>query len=302
MTAWADLSCRTADLGGDFNADVAWLGVPPLRGLSHLIVLIHGFNDPVDEARVAYQAFDRLQSAMVSPGLDWAFGATVVRYFWPGDANWGLLRPAFYAKALGRADDAGSLLADIVKDLSAHAPGVLTLDLVAHSMGNRAALRAMGLLQGVAGVHLRKVVHMAAAVPVGRLEQPKDELAQGLAMETAEGEATSLYSGDDKVLAYAFPVGETEDASEEGHWPVALGHRDWLQGHSVPRFNQSDASPAGHGDYWPGPAAQAQVRQALDLAVAGSRVLPERATPVASEPLTRELDTRTTATRQVALA
>ena len=294
----AQLVCRTADAGGDIDPLRAWLSVPDLRGKSHLIFLIHGYNDTVDDAQAAYASFRKLQAAKVAAGLDWTFGATLVEVFWPGDARWGIARPAFYPWALPLADKTAELLSEIVKDLCSYAGGELTIDLVCHSVGNRVAMRMLSLLGNPSNLVVRRAVHMAAAVPVGRLETQGDEFSRGLADETAVGKAASFYSSDDDVLAYAFPLGETADFPQEGVLPVALGHRDWPLGHSRPGMGQFDASPAGHGDYWFGDSVQTKVRDVLDLGVSGPAETPVHATPVAAALPARGLEARATQRRQ----
>lgn len=299
MTACAQIVCRTDAEGGDLDPVRAWTSVSNLRGTAHIIVLIHGYNDTEDEARGAYQAFCQLQAAIVRSGLDWTFGATVVEVFWPGDARWGIARPAYYPWALPVADKTAALLSDIVRDLCAFGHGELVLDLVAHSMGNRIALGLLSSLQRVSGLQVRRSIHMAAAVPTWRLEKTTDEFALGLSVETARGEATSLYSPADAVLAYAFPVGETADLPDEGFLPVALGHQQWTAGHSWVNLAQWSAYPAGHGDYWSGKPVNAQVTFALDLGAATPRIINAYDTPTAAELDERNLDTRTIPTRSV---
>ena len=299
MTSSVEITCRTADAGGDIDPLRAWFSIPTLRGRQHLIFLVHGYNDTVDEARDAYKSLDKFQTDLVQAGRDWTFGATLVHFFWPGDAQWGIARPAFYPWALALADKSAALLGDIIKDLANFAGGRLVVDVVAHSMGNRVALRSLSLAGNLPGLEVRRSIHMASAVPVGRLEDAADELARGLRNETATGKAASLYSSHDGVLAYAFPVGETADFPQEGVLPVALGHRDWPLGHTRENFSQWDAGPAGHGDYWFGRSAQVEVHEVLDLGVSGLKEIVERATPVAAALSTRDLASRTTASRGV---
>ena len=91
-----DLNFRQATSGGDINEPQALLQAEALRGLPHLILLLHGYNDDKHDADMAYQAFwDREQSA-VGAGRDWAPGAAVVRVFWPGDARWWIASALFY--------------------------------------------------------------------------------------------------------------------------------------------------------------------------------------------------------------
>lgn len=299
MTAFVEISCRTSEEGGDIDPMKAWLSLPALRGTQHLIFLIHGYNNTLAEAKDAYQSLDQFQRAQAGAGRDWAFGATVVPVFWPGDARWGLLRPTYYPFALPKADQTADILGEILTDLLGFAGGMLTVDLVAHSMGNRIGLRMQSLVAGTAGLLVRRSVHMASAVPTRRLERAADGLSRGLDAETREGKAASLYSEDDGVIAYAFPVGETADFPDEGVLPVALGHCDWPLGHGRTNFTQWNASPAGHHDYWFGKAAQIEVHDVLDLGVVGPRELVSHDTPAAPPMEPRELAVRLTQSRGV---
>lgn len=299
MTDIVQINCRSAPAGGAIDSVRAWLSVPSLRGKSHLIVLIHGYNDTFEEATTAYAAFCKLQESMVSEGLDWTFGSTLVEVFWPGDARWGIARPAFYPWALPVADNVAELLSEIIKDLCGFASGQLTLDVVSHSMGNRIAFRLFSLLRGIGGLEPRRSMHMASAVPIGRLENQADELEAGLVIETASGKSESMFSHGDDVLAYAFPLGETADFPQEGLMPVALGHRDWLPGRSILNFAQWDAGPSGHGQYWSGNKVQAEVRDFLDLGVTGARVIYPRETPASSTSIETPPESRTLDARNV---
>lgn len=292
------INCRSAAAGGDVDPLRAWLTVPGVRGQSHIIILIHGYNDTFAEATTAYEAFLARQAALVPEGRDWTFGATLIEVFWPGDARWGIARPAFYPWALPVADNVAALLSDIIRDLGGFVQGQLTLDVVSHSMGNRVALRMLSLLQDLDGLYVRRSVHMASAVPVKRIEDEVDELARGLMLEGTAGKTESMYSHGDDVLAYAFPFGETADVAEEGVMPVALGHQDWIAGHGRLNFSQWDASPAGHGDYWSGKSIQAEVHDQLALGVGGPRVIDSRATPRAAGLASSEIESRTIEGRQ----
>jgi hypothetical protein len=261
-----EISCREQDEGGSLDPLKAWLSVRDLRGSTHVMLLIHGYNNTVDEARESYKAF--LDDGAGSP--DWTFGAMVVKVFWPGDAAWGIARPLFYPWALPAADRTAELLAEIVKDLCAHCAVPLTLDIAAHSMGNRVALRMQSLLDGQ-NLHIRRVVHMAAAVPTHRLQTSGDELRKGLMLESSSGKVLSMYSENDFVLAIAFPLGETAAFPTEGVLPVALGHEWWAGSSGIADFEQRDANPAGHSDYWRSTDTKKSARAALELGPAAPR-------------------------------
>lgn len=86
---------------------------------------------------------------------------------------------------------------------------------------------------------------MAAAVPVFKV-QPGGRLAQ--AMEHA-GTVRILYSGDDAVLRYAFPPGQTLAGNDEGVFPAALGLHRPPPG-VAGRIDPVVVNGASHSDYW----------------------------------------------------
>ncbi len=289
MTARAQLNLRAENDYGKLDRQRAWAQVDHLRGKPHLILLIHGYNAPVDKASASYNRFCELQSQLVPNGLDWTFGATVVEVYWPGDAEWGIASPAFYPWAIPLADASAQVLGEILIALS-HTCSGLIVDIVAHSMGNRVALQTAATVLG-AGLQIRRCVHMAAAVRV----DPVTLLANGLAVETADGKAESFYSAGDYVLAYAFPVGETAADPSSGLFPTALGHENWVMGRSVPNVTQWNADPAGHGDYWPGVRElQTEINATLDLSVTSARGIAGRTTPTVPPIEARQTPTRTT--------
>jgi hypothetical protein len=255
MPELCDLNFRSRTAGGGIDAIRPWLDEIKLRQRPHLIVLIHGFNNTRDEAEAAYAAFAELQQGLVPEGSDWAPGATVVRVFWPGDASWGLVSPAYYPWAVTRAQDTAATFAAMLEDLGRYAPCRLVVDFVAHSLGNRVLLRALSLLSASANIWVRRVVHMAAAVPTWKLDDSADpdNLLRGIAIESgADSHARSLFSTGDRVLSYAFPLGETVSPAHDGLFPVALGHEYWSEVSFKPTFRQEEAIGAGHSDYWGG--------------------------------------------------
>lgn len=311
MTEVIQIVCRTACAGGDIDVTRAWSSVPQLRGKSHLLFLIHGYNNTWTEANESYTAFCNLQKQAVSAGLDWTFGSTVVEVFWPGDAEWGIARPAFYPWAIPKADATADLLSAIIKDLLEFNHGELYIQIVAHSMGNRVALRMASRLSGLQGLIVRRAVHMASAVAVWKLEDNRNELSLGLAKEISTGAAISLYSEKDAVLAYAFPFGETADFVQEGFLPVALGHQKWIKGDSQLNFTQADERPAGHGDYWGGDPDESDalktrirdvIHNALDFGVSGTRSINANVTPEMAIPQDRELIGRYIPSRETGAA
>jgi hypothetical protein len=301
-----DLNFRTAPSGGDIDTDRPKRQAQALRGFPHLIFLIHGYNNDQHDGEVAYQAFCDREQALVGPGRDWAPGGVVVRVFWPGDARWWIASPLYYPFAVPRALTIAQALAGIMKDLAQHAPDVLTVDAVAHSLGNRVLFHCLLSLLGSANLFIRRVVHMAAAVPTWTLSSTaRTELLRGaLINECAPpARAASLFSGHDMVLALAFPPGETAAPTYDGEFPVALGHSHWGDGDPIVDLTQLEAVGAGHSSYWganknTSPALKKwiadTVNAQLDLGNGATR-----STPSALQPERQTADARPTNARSI---
>ena len=248
-----DLNFRTARSGGDIDTERPGQQAQALRGYPHVIFLIHGYNNDQHDGEVAYQAFCDREQTVVGPGRDWAPGAIVVRVFWPGDARWWIASPVYYPFAVPRARTIGQALAAILKDLAQYAGDVLTVDAVAHSLGNRVLLHCLLTLIGSANLFTRRMVHMAAAVPTWTLgPTARIELLRNALLSECSppGRAASLFSGHDTVLSLAFPPGETAADTYDGEFPIALGHAHWGDGDQVADLTQLEAVGAGHGSYW----------------------------------------------------
>ena len=315
MPVFQELSCRRAAKGGDIDADVAWLDGERLRGTEHLVLLLHGYNNNREDAGRSYQKFYDLQQGLVGTGSDWAPGVTVVPVYWPGDAGWGLLSPAYYPWAVPRAQQVADLLSTILIDVGNYSSGRLTVDFVAHSLGSRVLLRTLALLPNSNLIWVRSVVHMAAAVPTWKLDDPRDpdKLSDGFSRETSGDSRTlSLYSGHDRVLKFAFPLGETASPAHDGFFPTALGHESWPGGSGVGGLGQQEVRGANHGDYWGADSATPDVlrdfvsravQRELELSSSLLRdtpvVLPvaEAGTPDREAVPARTLDARTTTAR-----
>jgi hypothetical protein len=246
------VSFRQARSGGDIDTDKARLQGQQLRGQVHLILLIHGYNNDAHDADDAYGAFCKRQQALVGAGSDWAPGAALVEIYWPGDARWSIASPSYYPWAIPRALEIGSTLAAILADAAQHSGQPLVVDFVAHSLGNRVLLHTVAGLSPAANIWVRRTVHMAGAVPTWTLGTGArtEPLYNSLLRECTEpSRATSFYSGNDMVLALAFPPGETAADTYDHEIPVALGHTEWPGGDAV-RLAQFQAPGAGHSNYW----------------------------------------------------
>lgn len=212
-----------------------------------VLFLVHGYNNPQDKASQSYQHFvARLGKVFPS----------IVGVYWPGD-NW--TGGAYYIEALERAKViAGRFARDI--HLAAAGSGGLAIVFAAHSLGCRLALetiRALSFLlqtQPIDGLTVSRTVLMAGAVPTYLLKESKD---LNLAVRALSVSTKSLYSKSDRVLHYAFPLGES--LAGEGFFPTALGRKKWDGSNAVvPTMEQVENDGANHSDYWGGTSSNSK--------------------------------------------
>ena len=243
-----ELSMRTDDEGGDVRSPCAptWQNGQPLSQ-PDLVVLVHGYNNHRGEAEDAYLAFRERQHGLLG---EWAgrLDPLLGDAFWPGDAKWpGPLDAVdflFYPATIGRARQT----ADVLSDYLLGRRDVLNLYFVGHSMGCRVVLETIAALlakQPDAQLRppIRKVCLMAAAVPTTHV-LPGGDLAA--ALQAAE-HVQVLFSPDDLVLHYAFPIGQT--AAGDGFFPTAVGRYGDVP-LSPAHVERSWVPGADHGDYW----------------------------------------------------
>ena len=297
------LTFRSRASGGQFVK-------PPLRrplggvfgGAGTTVLLVHGYNTTQGDASDGYRAFlDR--QLEIGPLKD-----KVIAVYWPGD-NWegGL----YYMQAIPKARATGLALAEEIRRAAA-ATGHLHLKILAHSLGCRVVFETLCELSRneLPTLVIEAVVLMAAAVATAALSA-RDSLGEVFPV-FSQVPFMSLYSSEDKVLTFAFPLGQS--LAGEGFLPTALGHDRWgglLAGGAL-RFTQRRVPQAKHGDYWSGSSetlpvpSNEWIRQFLDLGVPAprsieGRVVDERTTIDERTPHARALDGRSTATRVTAL-
>ncbi|HEY6394199.1 MAG TPA: alpha/beta hydrolase [Candidatus Binataceae bacterium] len=221
------------------------------------IVLIHGYNDSLMQAREAYASFlnpnyDQQRVRSLTPGawsayIDSLSGDTldsisrwgeVCLVFWPADV-WGGFSALAYVQERKLAAASAPALASALLGLKRSPQPQIAL--VCHSMGNRLALQTLEVPNP--SIPCRSMCLMAAAVAV--------QMVTGSAQPyfwpsiAAIEKKRVLYSGSDKVLSMGFWIGEA--AAGEGIRLEAIGHA----GHPAYAFpDAEDMDPYGHGDYW----------------------------------------------------
>jgi hypothetical protein len=227
VTRIVDVDFRSERVGGDvvdptIREAGTVVGLEALVGQPRLVVLVHGFNVDREEAKASYDKLLARLAGAVQSGQDWAFGAPVLRVFWPGDADWGWFSALVYPQAIGKASDCGRRLAVLLGALGQTVQPELAVDWLCHSMGNRVALQATAELAGNRRVRARRCLCLAAAVSTWQLERKGQDMRDGLFSALAGSGVTSVHSASDMVLAMAFPLGETLKASTQGFMPVAM--------------------------------------------------------------------------------
>ena len=277
-------SYREHPVGGEVSAQPAISDENAVKQAQHLVILIHGYNNDAQAAKQAYDGFHARQRDLAG-GARYGIGLTFVEVYWPGDAAWGFASFLFYMGSIKRAIQTAGLLAAY---LAGNIGNLVRIDIVAHSMGCRLATELLrALVNQPITPQIERIVFMAGAIPTFMLEQrnPPRRLRPSYDQMLRDG-ARSLYSGADRVLALAFPAGQSLAPGEEGFLPTALGHAQWTDPTIPNNLDQQQNPGAGHGDYWgwndkPKPLqcatkAAEEVRSYLQFPSAGSRTISER--------------------------
>ncbi len=274
-----ELSVRTAEVGGRVAARVTESPPPSVQGRSRIVILLHGYNVTLEGARQRYAQFTDILVALHQPPTV-SIWEPLVRFHWPGDARPRFLSAASYPFQIKDARKSADRLASFLADLHGPAGGPIQIDIVAHSLGCRTALETLERLLPARArprVHLGILCLMAAAVQVNMLE-PADPLGRALA---APRRQLILHSTGDRVLRFAFPLGQT--LAGEGFFPKALGRfrpPPWVPG------EKRALDELGHGDYWSSERSVTHVARRLALGVLRSgefaRSLPRHELPQAS--------------------
>jgi len=229
---------------GQFNTDIV------AQERRSCIVMVHGFNNNDGEAAAAYDGFRARQVQAYGTTVD-ELNAILGDAFWPGDAAWGwfdLFDFGVYSGAIGHAHGTATELAAMLRRM----PNLLDLSFIGHSLGCRVILETIDhLLKAADAPPIRRVCLMAPAVPMEKLE-PEGDFHATLTQLAANGtEILVLHSRQDKVLQFAFPIGqamggpgEKSDRAlgREGPNPMLPGYGGTL--------DEMQMGGADHGDYW----------------------------------------------------
>jgi pimeloyl-ACP methyl ester carboxylesterase len=241
------VSARAVPEGGPVRNGLLLQPDPSLPTQRELLVLVHGFNNNLQEAQEAYAAFRDGQRSQLSPSDVSRLSDQLADCFWPGDADLpgplDFLDFLVYPFAIPKGMATSRLLADYLMAR----PDAETVHFVGHSMGCRVILETIQhmLAAGPRGKKVGRVCLMAAAVPTFKVCPGGELYGAFIAAERMR----VLYSPDDKVLSFAFPLGQTAARGDEGFLPTAVGHGGDIPSHPPAAVAQR-IEGAGHGDYW----------------------------------------------------
>ena len=261
-------------------------------GHSNLILLVHGYNNDLEDARGSYSQFLRnLQAEWQNARL---ILPDVFRFYWPGDKSWGPFSFASYPLEIEPAKKSAKLLAQFVANLSGPGGGLIHLYLIAHSLGSRLVIELLHALAAALSpqVKLAGVCLMAAAVPVSKV-QAGGELHEAALLTRSH----ILYSPGDSVLHFGFPLGET--VAGDAFWPEAVGRygRPLAQWSYSKLMMYSSTIKYGHHDYWKKGETAQPIAQFLDPSMA--KDLPEAELPMHLTPIPNLISTTDIAMRSL---
>jgi len=270
VQAAGDISVRREGTGAVAAFPVA---TPPrwMEGQRHVVLLVHGYNADERAARRTFDAFLRMLPARFP---------TVGRFYWPGDADWGVFSALCYPSKIPVARQSAATLAGYLAGLRGPGGGPVELTLVGHSLGCRVILELLEDLSWLkeARAVVRVVVLMGAAVPVDLIE-PGGSLRPS-ALQPFHRHV--YHSDDDRVLRFAFPAGQAL-AKLAGNEPARSLEAVGLHGRPESYASQRrDLRGNRHSDYWKDRRAVRTVATLLGSAL--PRALEPRTLPTAELP------------------
>lgn len=260
MIEVGELTVRQKEAGGAVADSVKVLGAVSPLGRRQIVLLIHGYANDQPAASASFDAcIANLVELPVAASSE--LPSPIFKFYWPGDTRLRWFSALSYPWEITPATDAAARLASFLAGLAGPAGGPMQVHLIAHSLGSRVLLEALSRFRLLprGPVIIRSVSLMAAAVPVRKVEDPRDLMYAALEPDRLQ----ALYSTSDSTLSFWFPIGET--LAGEGLFPEAVGrfgHPDgiWTQSQEMARYK--------HGDYWPKPETAPFLAGLLDVPVA----------------------------------
>ena len=265
-----ELRARESESGGDLT-DIQNPSGILMDGKSEVVLLVHGYNNKVEDAADSYNSFiDNVNKKTLRPLLSndpQKGNLPVFKLFWPGDWDVNdIVSSASYPWMVRRAPKVADVLEKYLNTLNGPGGQPMQIHVVAHSLGCRVTLDLISLLRSRPQSGNHKIVSftlMAAAVPEYMLSD--GDIFSFLPEPDKKSQV--LVSRKDTVLHWAFPPGQT--AAGEGFFPTAVGRfglpNIWERSTD---FTKKGSSGYGHSNYWSGDESAAEVAAFLGGTIA----------------------------------
>jgi pimeloyl-ACP methyl ester carboxylesterase len=223
---------------------------PQELSAARVVLLIHGFNNSAERAERSYRGIEaRLRSQLRGYGTG-RLGA-IWQFYWPGDQVGrlpvlGQIRG--YRESLDNALETGRLLAAFLEE---HRHQQICV--IGHSMGCRVTLEMMRSIDESPSLRSwsggNTAFLLAAAVPEAMCREPSGTYPH----THSEWSERVIWSRNDRILHYLFPLGQPREPLEGG---PAVGYTGgptgrWSSSSSLPLYRtRADPLRLGHSQYW----------------------------------------------------
>lgn len=214
-------------------------------GVSHVVLLVHGFNNTRKDALESYDAQIEHLKIVLTGRVDEP--DAIAAFHWPGDVAMSPIRFApldalGYHFDIEQARQSANRLATFLDSLRPGTGSPLRVSMIAHSLGARLILEALGVLP-LGRVQIEVVSLLAPAVPV--------ELAGagGPLRPNAPRKLLVLHSDKDWTLRLAYPLGQ-RTAHNHGIENVLSREAVGLHGKPPDLGTGRRNTRLGHSEYW----------------------------------------------------
>jgi hypothetical protein len=241
-----------------------------LNGSATALILIHGYNVSISDARKVYSGFIDAMNTLSGTSLS----VPICQFMWPGDESNPIWSTVSYAGKIDVALDSGRVLGEFLSQLHGPRGSPINLHIVAHSLGNRVLMALLKRVGNETNVVVQSITMMAAAVPVELVVYPQPFFRSCMIPRRS----LVLHSLADWVLGTVFPLGETVHG--DAIMPTAVG---WL-GHPTSNWTEHKAyNTFLHGQYWSKSGPSSDVAALLGIATpraTASNAIPSRETQI----------------------
>ena len=247
-----------SDAGGEVreNPEVS-LGVS--AAAHRYILLIHGYNVDKRRAKDSYEKFKwrLLEDSTVALDND------IIHLYWPGDARFRLVSEMSFPVQPKRAMHTARALAKYLAKRIQEQDQDCELIFIGHSLGCRVIVETLCKLYSQEynnRLTPTRIFLMAAGIPVSMVHN-QNRLWKGI---QGSNPRVVYYSRKDKVLQYAFPVGQTAAIDDNQLLPEAVGSR----GRPTEVWGaESEEMSYGHSSYWTSDEIPGKILKALHISL-----------------------------------